>query len=74
MGVEALSKAVELFLGSGGKCLLPFVLLSSLVGEALADGNGELDVLDCLFECTGMAGGSPFIVPGHGIATETSLH
>ena len=33
------------------------------------------DRFECLFEfAIGIDGGSPFIVPGHGIATETSLH
>ena len=66
----------SLFLGRGGKCLLllAMVLLSSLVGERAGDFGGRVLRFECLFECISTNGGSCFMVPDHGIATETSLH
>lgn len=63
------------FFGRGGNILLLFATAeeSSLVGDP-TEGGCELIRLECLFECSGIGGRSPFIVPGHGIATETSLH
>lgn len=63
-----------IFLGRGGNILLLFATAeqSSLVGDPT--GVCELVRLECLLECSGIGGGSPFMVPGHGIATETSLH
>ncbi|KAL3825998.1 hypothetical protein ACJIZ3_022027 [Penstemon smallii] len=62
----------------GGKCLLLLVVpikLSSLVGELPMDcPNGALKRLECLLECSSTNGGSVLILPGHGIATATSLH
>ncbi|KAL3839534.1 hypothetical protein ACJIZ3_024125 [Penstemon smallii] len=63
--------------GRGGKCLLLLAptRLSSRVGELLTDGGsgGALDRFECLLECNSTTGGSVFTLPGHGIATETSL-
>lgn len=59
-----------------GKCLLLFIVASSLVGEVEVEGgcDGREERFDCLLECICTSGGSPFTVPGHGIATDTSLH
>ena len=63
-------------LAEGGKCLLLFTAASSSVGEVVADGGceGAEDRFDCLLECNCNGGGSPFTVPFHGMATDTSLH
>lgn len=69
---------VLFFLGRGGRSLLLKPAASSWVGDAFPEGGCCcccVERFECLLECcTGTGGGSPFIVPGHGIATETSLH
>ena len=65
------------FLGRGGNCLLLFTpaKLSSQVGDPLAEGGSGIDrFVERLLECTSTIGGSFMILPGHGMAIETSLH
>lgn len=79
-GVEGLSGValggvvgVVFFFGRGGNSFL--LSPPSWVGDALPEIGCTEERLECLLEeCTGIGGGSPFMVPGHGIATETSLH
>lgn len=69
--------SVVLFFSRGGKCFLLFeeAAMSSRVGELQAEAGCEDERFECRFECNGsVVGGSPLMVPGHGIATETSLH
>lgn len=72
--LPALSKRLFL-LGRGGN-LLPFDpdKMSSWVGDPVAVGGHGVECFECLLECTLTTGGSNFMLPGHGIATETSLH
>lgn len=72
---------VAVFLGSGGNCLLLFAqaeTVSSFVGDSQEEeelvGCDDAERFEWRLECNWTVGISPLIVPGHGIATDTSLH
>lgn len=71
-GTVAAFSNLSFLLGSGGRFLLLVAFASSRVGDPLFEGVG-VERLECLLEFIGTAGGSPFITPGHGTATDTSL-
>lgn len=70
------STALLFFFGRGGNCFLLFAieLFSSRVGELPAEAGCVKPRFECRFEFICTNGGSPLIIPGQGIATETSLH